>query len=36
MKTISLDQLHGVLADLPDNPRIVCSGNFATDRKSVV
>ena len=30
MKTISLDQLHGVLADLPDNPRIVCSGNFAT------
>lgn len=32
MKTISIEQLSGVLADLPHNPRIVCSGNFATPR----
>ena len=30
MKRISLDQLAGVLGELPANPRIVASGNFAT------
>lgn len=29
MKTITLEQLHGILADLPPNPRIIASGNFA-------
>ena len=29
MKTISVEQLAGVLADLPANPRVVSSGNFA-------
>lgn len=30
MKRITLEQLKGVLSDLPDNPRIIASGNFAT------
>lgn len=30
MKRISLEQLAGVLADLPPNPRVIASGNFAT------
>jgi len=30
VKRISLEQLAGVLADLPPHPRIVASGNFAT------
>ena len=30
MKRISLEQLAGVLSDLPPNPRLVASGNFAT------
>ena len=29
MKTISVEQLKGILADLPPNPRIIASGNFA-------
>ena len=29
MKTITIEQLRGILSDLPDNPRIVASGNFA-------
>ena len=32
MRVISIDQLRSVLANLPDNPRIVASGNFATPR----
>ena len=35
MKTISTEQFAALLADLPDNPRIVCSGNFATPRTLV-
>jgi acyl-CoA hydrolase len=30
MRVINLEQLKSVLAGLPDNPRIVASGNFAT------
>lgn len=30
MKRISIEQLAGVLADLPTNPRVIASGNFAT------
>lgn len=30
MKTISVEQLRGLLADLPDQPRVIASGNFAT------
>jgi len=29
VKTITTEQLRGILHDLPDNPRIVSSGNFA-------
>ena len=29
MRRISLEQLKTVLKDLPDNPRVVVSGNFA-------
>lgn len=29
VKTITIEQLRGILSDLPDNPRIVASGNFA-------
>ena len=32
VKTITIEQLRGILEDLPDNPRIVCSGNFAMPR----
>jgi len=32
MRVISIDQLRSILANLPDNPRIVASGNFATPR----
>ena len=30
MRTISIDQLKRVLADIPENPRVLVSGNFAT------
>ena len=30
MRVISSDQLKSVLANLPENPRIIASGNFAT------
>ena len=30
MKKVSLEQLGGILAELPSNPRLVASGNFAT------
>lgn len=30
MRVINTDQLKSVLANLPDNPRIIASGNFAT------
>jgi acyl-CoA hydrolase len=29
MRVITIEQLHSVLANLPDNPRVVASGNFA-------
>lgn len=32
MRVINVDQLKTVLASLPDNPRIVASGNFATPK----
>jgi len=32
MRVVSVDQLKGVLASLPPNPRIVSSGNFATPK----
>lgn len=32
MRTITLSQLAGLLGDLPANPRVVASGNFATPR----
>lgn len=32
MKRISVEQLGGLLADLPANPRVVASGNFAVPR----
>jgi len=30
MKVVSIEQLSAVLADLPDNPRVIASGNVAT------
>jgi hypothetical protein len=30
MRVINADQLKSVLANLPSNPRIIASGNFAT------
>ena len=30
MRVVSLEQLKRILANLPDNPRVVASGNFAT------
>ena len=30
MRVITVDQLKSVLANLPENPRIIASGNFAT------
>ena len=30
MRVINTDQLKSVLANLPENPRIIASGNFAT------
>ena len=30
MRVINTEQLVSVLANLPDNPRIIASGNFAT------
>ena len=32
MKKVSLEQVAGVLAELPPNPRLVVSGNFATPK----
>ncbi|MEN9736414.1 MAG: hypothetical protein RL129_1125 [Actinomycetota bacterium] len=32
MRTISVDQLKRVLQDVPDNPRVLASGNFATPK----
>ena len=32
MKWITADQLPSILARLPENPRIIASGNFATPR----
>ena len=32
MRTISLDELKRVLKDIPDNPRVLVSGNFATPK----
>ena len=32
MRKVTIDQLKQLLSDLPDNPRIVASGNFATPR----
>jgi acyl-CoA hydrolase len=32
MRTISVDQLKRVLQDIPDNPRVLVSGNFATPK----
>ena len=30
MRVVSIDQLKGILGNLPENPRVVASGNFAT------
>ncbi|MEN9748211.1 MAG: hypothetical protein RLZZ603_903 [Actinomycetota bacterium] len=32
MKVINVEQLKGILASLPDNPRVVASGNFASPK----
>jgi acyl-CoA hydrolase len=32
MRTITVDQLKRVLQDIPDNPRVLVSGNFATPK----
>jgi acyl-CoA hydrolase len=32
MRVVSLEQLKGILRSLPDNPRVVASGNFATPK----
>ena len=32
MRTITLDELKRVLLDIPDNPRVLVSGNFATPK----
>jgi hypothetical protein len=35
MRTVTEDELHGILASVPGTPRVVASGNYATPRHAL-